>query len=143
MQVSEILDTKGASVVTVRATAPLSKAITLLDQERIGALPVVNENGHLAGMLSERDLVSVLAEYRDRALKANVGALMSEHVYICTPEDTLEDALAWMVSYRVRHLPVVADNQVQGLISIGDVAKHLVGEASTEPHTLEDGVTAA
>ena len=141
MQVSEILNAKGADVVTVRATAPLSKAITLLDQERIGALPVVNEKGHLVGMLSERDLVSVLAEYRDRALKANVGALMSEQVYVCTPDDTLEETLAWMVSYRVRHLPVVEDGRVRGLISIGDVAKHLVGEAKREPRLLDEGVT--
>ncbi len=140
--VADILKTKGGAVVTVRATAPLAEAIALLDRERIGAVPVLNEAGQLVGMLSERDLVGVLAEYGDRAFAANVGALMSRRVYVCTPQDRLDEVLAWMVHRRVRHLPVVEDGRLRGLISIGDAAKHLVGEAETEPPVLSGVILA-
>ncbi len=134
--VADILKAKGTKVVAVQATAPLAQAIALLDHERIGALPVRNEAGHLVGMLSERDLVGVLSEYGERAFAANVGALMSRRVYVCAPQDALPEVLSWMVQHRVRHLPVVEDGRLRGLISIGDAAKHLIDEAGTEPAVL-------
>ena len=138
MQVRDILKDKKSALITVRATDSLKNAISKLDYERIGATLVVNEDDHLVGMLSERDLVGVLAEYGDRALLANVGALMTGRVFGCVPEDSIQDAMTWMVHHRVRHLPVVEGGRVQGIISIGDVVKHLVDESGKEPRVLKD-----
>ncbi len=140
MQVSDILKDKKSALITVRATDSLKNAISKLDYERIGATLVVNEDDHLVGMLSERDLVGVLAEYGDRALLANVGALMTRRIFGCAPGDSIQDAMAWMVNRRVRHLPVVEDGRVLGIISIGDVVKHLVDEPGKEPRVLQDVV---
>ncbi len=143
MRVADLLKQKNtAPLITVKATDSLKEAIKKLDYERIGATLVVNDNGHLVGMLSERDLIGVLAEYGDRALLANVGALMTRRVFGCTPEDDIEDAMTWMVQHRVRHLPVVEGGQVQGIVSIGDVAKHLMAETEKEPYILEGVVVA-
>ncbi len=141
MRVADLLKKKNtAPLVTVKATDSLKEAIKKLDYERIGATLVVNDKGHLVGMLSERDLIGVFAEYGDRALLVNVGALMTRRVFGCTPDDDIEDVMAWMVQHRVRHLPVVEDGRVQGMVSIGDVVKHLMNETEKEPHILEDVV---
>ncbi len=140
MQVIDILEDKNNALITVRATDSLKNAISKLDYERIGATLVVNQDDHLVGMLSERDLIGVLAEYGDRALLANVGALMTRRIFGCTPEDSIQDAMAWMVHHRVRHLPVVEEGRVLGIISIGDVVKHLIDEPGKEPRVLEDVV---
>ncbi len=143
MRVADLLKQKNtAPLITVKATDSLKEAIKKLDYERIGATLVVNDKGHLVGMLSERDLIGVLAEYGDRALLANVGALMTRRVLGCTPEDDIEDAMTWMVQHRVRHLPVVEGGRVQGIVSIGDVVKHLMAETEKEPHILKDVVVA-
>ena len=139
MRVDDVLQDKNDQpLITVRAAESLRDAIGKLDHERIGATLVVNDAGHLVGMLSERDLIGVLAEYGERALKANVGALMTRRVYACRPDDALADAMAWMVRYRVRHLPVVEDGRVRGLISIGDAVKHLGKPTDVDPMVLED-----
>lgn len=138
MLVADILKDKNSTLITVRATDSLKNAITKLDYERIGATLVVDEEDHLVGMLSERDLVGVLAEYGDRALLANVGALMTRRIFGCTREDSIQDAMAWMVDHRVRHLPVVEEGRVQGIISIGDVVKHLIDQPGKAPRVLED-----
>jgi len=143
MRVADLLKKKDtAPLITVKATDSLKEAIKKLDYERIGATLVVNDKGHLVGMLSERDLIGVLAEYGDRALLANVGALMTRRVYGCTPEDEIQDAMTWMVQHRVRHLPVVEGGRVQGIVSIGDVARHLMAETEKEPYILEGVVVA-
>ena len=143
MRVADLLKQKNtAPLITVKATDSLKEAIKKLDYERIGATLVVNDKGHLVGMLSERDLIGVLAEYGDRALLANVGALMTRRVFGCTPEDDIQDAMTWMVQHRVRHLPVVEGGQVQGIVSIGDVVKHLMAETEKEPYILEGVVVA-
>ena len=139
MRVADVLKEKGRELVTVRVTESLKEAIARLDHERIGATLVVNDDGHLAGMLSERDLIGVLAEYGDRALRANVGALMTRRIFACRPDDSLSDALAWMTEHRVRHLPVVEEDVVCGLISIGDVAKHMMAPTDAEPLMLKSG----
>ncbi len=143
MRIADVLQDKGSTTITVQATAPLDEAIAVLDHERIGAVPVVNEKQQVVGVLSERDLINVLAEYGDRALKANVGALMSRRVYICALDDEVAEALGWMVAYRVRHLPVVENDRLRGLVSIGDLVKHTVGKAKRQPGVLPEGVVAA
>jgi CBS domain-containing protein len=143
MRIADVLQDKGSTIITVQATAPLDEAIAVLDRERIGAVPVVNEKQQVVGVLSERDLINVLAEYGDRALKANVGALMSRHVYICALDDKVAEALAWMVTYRVRHLPVIEDDRLRGLVSIGDLVKHTVGKTKRQPGVLPEGVLAS
>ena len=143
MRVADLLKKKNtAPLITVQATDSLKEAIKKLDYERIGATLVVNDRGRLVGMLSERDLIGVFAEYGDRALLVNVGALMTRRVYGCTPEDEIQDAMTWMVQHRVRHLPVVEGGRVQGIVSIGDVARHLMAETEKEPYILEGVVVA-
>ncbi len=143
MRVTDLLKKKDDTpLITVKATDSLKEAIKKLDYERIGATLVVNDRGRLVGMLSERDLIGVFAEYGDRALLVNVGALMTRRVFGCTPDDDIEDVMAWMVQHRVRHLPVVEGGRVQGMVSIGDVVKHLMNETEKEPLILEDVVVA-
>ena len=139
MRVADLHEKKTTvPLITVKATDSLKEAIKKLDYERIGATLVIDNAGRLVGMLSERDLIGVLAEYGDRALLANVGALMTRRVFGCTPDDDIQDAMTWMVQHRVRHLPVVVAGHVQGIVSIGDVVKHLMHETDTEAHILED-----
>jgi CBS domain-containing protein len=139
MRVADLLKKKNtAPLITVKATDSLKEAIKKLDYERIGATLVVNDGGRLVGMLSERDLIGVFAEYGDRALLVNVGALMTRRVFGCTPDDDIEDVMAWMVQHRVRHLPVVEDGRVQGMVSIGDVVKHRLDEVLRTEQQLHD-----
>jgi len=142
MRIADILKDKDNHhhIISVRATDSLKNAISKLDYERIGATLVVDAEDRLVGMLSERDLIGVLAEYGDRALRANVGALMTRRVFGCTPNDDVKDAMAWMVRHRVRHLPVVEGGRIRGIVSIGDVIKSLAHETDKEPHILEDVV---
>lgn len=143
MRIADVLQDKGSTIITIQAKAPLDEAIAVLDRERIGAVPVVNEKQQVVGVLSERDLINVLAEYGDRALKANVGALMSRRVYICALDDEVAEALAWMVAYRVRHLPVIEGGRLRGLVSIGDLVKHTVGKTDSKPDVMPEGVVAS
>ncbi len=143
MHVRDLLKTKkSAGVTTMRAGDSIMTAIDLLHQNKIGALVIVDEDRRVIGMLSERDLVRGLAEKGQKALALKVQDLMAKDVYVCAPSDQIKETMAWITRHRVRHLPVVEDGELRGILSIGDVVKHRLEEVETEANVLRDMVTA-
>jgi CBS domain-containing protein len=145
MKVREILEAKGSRVVTIRPDATLSTAVHRLALERIGALVVSDDGLRVAGILSERDIVTGLA--RDGAdllaTGRHVADLMTRNVATCGPDDTVKWLMAEMTRRRVRHLPVVDDGRLVGVVSIGDVVKSRLGEVELEATVLREAYIAA
>jgi len=140
MKVRTILDTKGRHVVTIRPDASVSTAVHRLVLERIGAL-VVSEDGHkVAGIISERDIIQSLAKSGQDLLTSGrrVAELMEHNVITCTPDDTVQQVMAEMTRRRVRHLPVIEDGGLVGIISIGDVVKSRLEEVELEANVLRE-----
>jgi CBS domain-containing protein len=142
MTVRAILDTKGHQVEGVEPDAKLSVAIKLLSERRIGAVLVLNQ-GRIEGILSERDIVRVLGERGAGVLDEPVSSVMTRKVVSCREKDTVSEIMETMTLGKFRHLPVVEDGKVVGLISIGDVVKWRVGEYEREQEALRDYIKTA
>jgi CBS domain-containing protein len=142
MKVRDILKVKGRSVETIRPDATLDLAVHRLAALGIGALVVSADGTHLEGVLSERDVVWELARNGPRAPKATVAAVMSKAVPVCSPETSIKDAMAEMTRTRHRHLPVVENGELSGLLSIGDVVKHRLEEMELEASVLRNAYIA-
>src|SRR5262245_9527196 len=140
MKLSTILATKGAAVVTIRADQSLKEATLLLARHRIGALIVVNESGALAGILSERDIVRLAAEYDD-VLARQVADAMTHAVMTGTPHDAVQAVLQTMTDRRFRHLPILDRDSLAGIISIGDLVKAQLDEYEGEIESLQTHIT--
>jgi CBS domain-containing protein len=121
----------------------LSEAARLLARRRIGAIVVRDEQGALAGILSERDVVRAVAEESVSALAHPVSAYMTRAVATCSESDTIEDLMEMMTVGRFRHLPVVENDVITGMISIGDVVKTRIAETVQEATSLRAYITAA
>jgi CBS domain-containing protein len=123
-------------------TATILDACRLLTEHRIGAVLVLDEASHVVGVFSERDVVRRIAEHGVRALDLPLGEVMTRNVLTCKPEDSVDDVMAVMTARRVRHLPVLDDGKLIGLVSIGDVVKHRLDEAALEVDSLREYVLA-
>jgi CBS domain-containing protein len=145
MRVREILDAKGRGVVTVRPEASVSTVVHRLVLERIGALVVSEDGCHIAGVITESDIVRALAADGAAAVASGrrVAELMTRNVATCTPEDTVKRVMAEMTRRRVRHLPVVEGGGLAGIVSIGDVVKSRLEEVELEADVLRDAYIAA
>ena len=141
MRVHGVLRTKGTDVVTTDPSATLLEAATVLHQHRIGALLVTNDDGTVAGILSERDIVHAVTRLGVLALEGRVADAMSVEVVSCTSEDSLESLMETMTQRRIRHLPVLDDGALMGIVSIGDVVKRRLAEISDESKALQDYIT--
>lgn len=130
--VKQILALKGAEVVTGDPSMTLGRAVARLAERRIGAVVLTDESRHVVGILSERDVVRVLASQGVSALTEPVSYFMTRGVSTCSKADTLEDVMDMMTVGRFRHLPVVEAGVLVGIISIGDVVKHRVAEIEIE-----------
>jgi CBS domain-containing protein len=142
MTVRAILDSKGHHIQSVEPDAKLSAAIKTLAQRKIGALLVMNA-GRIEGILSERDIVRVLGERGADVLDEPVRAVMTRKVVSCRQSDTVSAIMEMMTLGKFRHLPVVEDGRVVGLISIGDVVKWRVREYEFEQEALRDYIKTA
>jgi CBS domain-containing protein len=142
MQVKHILRDKGRDVVSISADATLSEAARLLARKRIGALVVRGSDGSLAGILSERDIVRALAEASVNALAHSVAAHMTRAIETCNESDSIEDLMEIMTHRRLRHLPVVEDEALRGIVSIGDVVKTRIEETVREAASLREYIAA-
>jgi CBS domain-containing protein len=138
MNVEGILRAKGAAVVTIRPDATVADLVQGLREERIGAMVVSEDGRTVLGIISERDVVRGLAERGTRIMTAPVADLMTRDVVSCTPRDTVKQVMAEMTRRRVRHLPVVADGVLSGIVSIGDVVKNRLEEMETETNVLRE-----
>jgi CBS domain-containing protein len=142
MTVRAILDTKGHQVESVQPGATLSAAVKILGERRIGAVLVMNL-GRIEGILSERDIERVLAERGAAALDEPVSNVMTRKVVSCRQSDTVGAIMEMMTLGKFRHLPVVEDGKVAGLISIGDVVKWRVQEYEREQEALREYIKTA
>ena len=142
MTVQAILDSKGHHIISVTPEITLGAAVKLLSERRIGAVLVMS--GHvLDGILSERDIVRVIGERGADALSEPVGHVMTRKVVSCKPADTVVAIMEKMTTGKFRHLPVIHEDRIVGLISIGDVVKTRVAEFEHEQEALRDYIATA
>jgi CBS domain-containing protein len=138
MIVADVLRHKGATVRKVRDFDTVADALHVLTAARIGAAVVVNRKGELAGMFSERDVVHALDLEGPDALRRPVERYMTQRVTTCTPNDRIDQVLAVMTVSRIRHVPVLAEGRLLGLVSIGDLVKVRLDEKEQEANVLLD-----
>jgi CBS domain-containing protein len=136
MILEQILREKGSEVYSVAESATLKEAADLLDSRRVGAMVILGESGAIIGVFSERDLVRAIAKMGAAALKSTVADPMSRHVVTAKPCDTIEETMARMTDRRIRHLPVVDGARLTGVVSIGDLVKWRIAEASAEVEAI-------
>jgi CBS domain-containing protein len=141
MKVSAILKRKGSDVHTVAPTATVAEVSRLLREHRVGALVVSSDGARVAGIVSERDVVRRVAEVGADGLADTVDVVMTAVVVTCTRSDTTEQLMEVVTSQRIRHLPVVEDDRLVGLVSIGDIVAARVRELEDEAKDLRDYIT--
>ena len=141
MNVAAILRQKGRAVTTVSPSVTLLDVANKLAAKRIGAIVVVGARGDVVGIISERDIIRELSEAGTECLTRPVSETMTRQVVVCQETDTLDELMAMMTAKRFRHLPVVTDKALVGIISIGDVVKHHVAEVKMEATAMRDYIT--
>ena len=142
MLVSQILKDKGDLVFTASPNETVGAAAALLHSRRVGAMVVLEEDETIAGILSERDVVRVIAEGGAAALSKPISSCMTRDVVFAQPEETIDALLERMTDRRIRHLPVLRDSRLAGVISIGDVVKCQIAEATHEAESLRTYISA-
>ena len=140
MRIKDVLESKGSTtVITIAPDATVRELVELLATHNIGAV-VVSEDGAVpAGIVSERDVVRRITE--DGLMDQQVAAIMTAEVQVCEPEDLLDDLMVMMTEHRIRHVPVLDDGNLIGLVSIGDAVKVRMRELEYERDQLNDYVT--
>jgi len=132
MNVATILKMKGRAVSTARPDASLLEVAQKLGTKKIGAIVVVGDNGNVVGIISERDIIRAISERGASALSLAVADVMTRHVISCGETSELDELMEMMTKGRFRHLPVIEDGALVGIVSIGDVVKHHVAEVEME-----------
>lgn len=136
MLVADLIKRKGTDIFSVTAGEPVTTAIALLCAKRIGAALVLDEDGAVAGIISERDLVRAMNRYGRDIFDKKVGDLMTAPVVTCSLNDPVAAIMGMMTAQRFRHVPVIEEEQPVGMISIGDVVKSRIEEAQSEVDAL-------
>ena len=142
MLVSHILGAKGRNVATIAPEKTLADAVRALTEHKIGALVVRTREGKVAGILSERDIVAALSADGAAALTRTVNVYMTASVATCGEGDTVEEIMETMTNGRFRHVPVIKDGALVGIVSIGDVVKSRIEETVGEAKALKDYIGA-
>ena len=143
MKVEGILRSKGAKVVTVKPDASVANVVQTLRERQIGALVVTENDRSVLGIISERDVVRGLGERGPRILEMRVSDLMTRVVFTCGRDDTVKHLMSEMTRRRIRHLPIIADGALCGIVSIGDVVKSRLDELELETNVLRDAYIVA
>ncbi len=143
MNVTAILSNKGASVVTIEPTATLAAAMARLAEKRIGALVVTGAENRVVGILSERDVVQALARGGVEAMHKPLADVMTRKVVTCRASDSITSLMEQMTAGKFRHLPVVEEGRLAGIVSIGDVVKYRLSELELEQNALRDYIQTA
>jgi len=143
MQVADIIKTKGDRVVAIAPDRTVGEAASTLGRERIGAAVVQDKNGAVLGIISERDIVRAIAEYGAAALEMSVSDLMSRSVVTCTRASSTEDLLEQMIASQIRHLPVIEDSALVGIVSVSDVVKGVLSQLKWQNKALQEQVVTA
>jgi CBS domain-containing protein len=142
MILEQILNDKGRDVVTLRADQTLKAAAEVLDLKRIGAVVALGPDGRIVGVLSERDIVRQVARLGGAALDMPVAGAMTRAVITARAASSVEEALQTMTDRRIRHLPVVEDERLVGVISIGDLVKWKIAETEAEAKAMKSYLSA-
>jgi len=138
MIIKNILVGRRGNVVTIEPTANLTAAIKLLAERRIGAVVILGADRRIIGILSERDIVRVLAEHGPSVLNEPISQFMTRDVKTCSPDDTIESLMERMTTGKFRHMPVLEQGKLIGIVSIGDVVKSRVEDIEREAAALRD-----
>jgi CBS domain-containing protein len=143
MTVAEILSGKGREVATIAAERKIAEAVEELARRRIGALVVVEGKDRVAGILSERDIVRALAKRGVELLGDTVGSIMTREVVTCNDSETINRVMGRMTRGRFRHVPVIEDGRLAGIVSIGDVVKARIEEVEHEAEDMRTYIATA
>jgi CBS domain-containing protein len=138
MQVDNILQSKGTAVHTVAANATVAEAVRVLNTQKIGAVVVVDQEGAVAGILSERDIVRRLGGDPAVLLASPINGVMTKTVITCKRATSVSELMEQMTRYRIRHIPIVEDGDLVGIVSIGDVVKRKIEETEQEAIALRE-----
>ena len=138
MNVSQLLQTKGTDVFTSGVDTTINEIVETLGEKKIGAVVVTDDGGAVQGIVSERDVVRGLRQYGPEILKEPVSKLMTRNVITCGLDDKVDRLMQQMTEHRIRHLPVIDDGALAGLISIGDAVKFRVDELENETNMLRE-----
>ena len=144
MKISDILRHKGSTVVTISPADPVGDLLSRLAEHKVGALVVVDAAGDgstVAGIVSERDVVRRLAERGAAVLDSTVADIMTTDVLSCDPQDSVDSVAATMTDRRIRHMPVISDGQLAGIVSIGDVVLSRMNQLEQDRGQLEQYIT--
>lgn len=142
MRVVNILREKGEAVFTAPDSVTMREACRILAEKRVGAIVVVDAAGAAEGILSERDVIRALGEVGDSALDAPISAYMTREVVSCCYQDTVDGLMTVMTNRRIRHIPVIEEGRLRGLVSIGDVVKRRIAETELEAEALKAYIAA-
>ena len=143
MTVASILAAKGRDVLTTTPTRSVADAVAVLARRRIGALVVVDEGDRIVGIVSERDIVRLIATRDFDALEQPVSAIMTKSVMTCSEGETINSVMARMTRGRFRHLPVVGEGRLRGIVSIGDVVKARIEQVEREADEMRSYIATA
>ena len=143
MTVAAMLKHKGHEVVSVEPSATVAEIASLLSARHIGAVVVHTSSDLLLGVVSERDIVHALANHGAGALQMTAGQIMTRAPQTATPQTTIIEAMEMMTEKRFRHMPVLEDGLLVGIVSIGDVVKHRLQELELEANVLRDAYMSA
>lgn len=143
MTVKAILSAKGSEVLTIEPTANLATATRLLAERKIGALVVTGADRRVIGIVSERDIVQELAAHGAASLELPLTDVMTREVMTCRISDTISSVMERMTQGKFRHLPVVEQGRLAGIVSIGDVVKHRLQEMEREQSAMRDYIQTA
>lgn len=142
MNISTILKSKGRQVTTVAPATKVIEIARLLAEQRIGAVVVTGNDGHVKGIVSERDIVLALASGGAQKLEARADEIMTANPRTCRESDTIEHIMSEMTARRFRHFPVVEDGALVGIVSIGDIVKLRIAEAEMETAAMREYIVA-
>ena len=142
MSVQSILDRNGAEVVTSSPTDTVKDAADRMRAHNIAAL-AVQSGASITGIISDREIVHAVSRHGERALRMAVLEIVIDHVISIAPDDTVKRAVSLMTHHRVRYLPVIANGNLVGIVSMGDVVKHRLEDLETESNVLRDAYMAA
>jgi CBS domain-containing protein len=140
MKINDVLRGKGSQVVTISPEATVTELLALLAEHNVGALVVSADGSAVSGIVSERDVVRLFNRTPD-AGDVRVSTIMTAEVHTCTPDDLIDNLMRLMTDRRIRHVPVVVDGALTGIVSIGDVVKTRIGELEFEREQLSNYIS--
>jgi CBS domain-containing protein len=141
VKINDVLRGKGNQVVTISPEATVTELLAKLAEHNVGALVVSADGTSVAGIVSERDVVRLLNGTPDGG-QVRVSAIMTSEVHTCSPDDHIDNLMRLMTDRRIRHVPVVVDGSLAGIVSIGDVVKSRIGELEFERQQLSNYISA-